>query len=594
MQHPSTDYFYQLMAEAASRGADDAALLARFVASRDEEAFAELVRRYGPSVFGICRRILGDRHAAEDAFQATFLALTRRAGTITRPDAVGGWLCSTAFRFALKARQRERQCRVREQRAARMEATADTARDWNDIEPLVFEELERLPEKYRGPLMVCGVLGKPLAVASRELGVPTPTVWHRLQRGRKILRQQLEGRGVMIPAAGLVALLLSVRPGAAAVPPALLASTLAIVSRGAGLLVPWVLKACAATVLVAACGTLAVAVWSWCAPRNERPPEWLETAATAAPAPAPVGPRLTGTVVDAAGRPIADAEVAVFARPPRDPEDFPMPDRLLLTGKAGSDGKFSLRLPAGAKTDRFRLLAAAEKVGFATLTIEAKDDPGDVSVRLTPSASVKGVVQSEQGKPLAGARVRVWWVGEVWAAAPSQETAADPVPPVRFWPSPVVTGVDGAFEFPGLTGAKWAVIEVVHPNFARADVPWRPGQKLGPTGDVIRLTQSKEVVGRVTAAKTGAPIAGARVGHPTRISVPNSPAGLICVIEKTDAQGAYRLVPRRVEMLPIVVVPPVGSGFASEGKEANLDGATRAVVDVTLPLLPMATHRDSK
>src|SRR6516165_257259 len=128
---------------AADEGVADADLLERFLARRDEEAFAALLGRHGPMVLGVCRRVLGDAHAAEDAFQATFLILVRRAGAIRKRAALGSWLHGVAYRAALKARAREA-CRRRHEREALTPEFPDPARDvvWRDLRPVLDAALD--------------------------------------------------------------------------------------------------------------------------------------------------------------------------------------------------------------------------------------------------------------------------------------------------------------------------------------------------------------------------------------------------------------------------------------------------------------------
>src|SRR5215469_9730587 len=142
-------------------GLTDAQLLEAFLIQHEEAAFAALVRRHGPMVFGVCRRILGNRHDAEDAFQATFLVLLRKASSIRPGQAVGPWLHGVAQRTARRAREalaRRRAGQKRLWERARREANASHAlEDWR---PLLDEELNRLPEKYRAPIVLCDLQGQ--------------------------------------------------------------------------------------------------------------------------------------------------------------------------------------------------------------------------------------------------------------------------------------------------------------------------------------------------------------------------------------------------------------------------------------------------
>ncbi len=186
-------------------GLGEAELLARFASRRDEAAFAALVRRHGPRVLGVCRRVLGDEHAAEDAFQATFLVLARKAGSIASPEGLGSWLHGVALRTAKKARAGA--ARRREKEA---EAGAATLRvpspgpSTDDLRPVIDEELARLPEKYRAPVLLCDLEGSSIDEAAASLGLPRGTVGTRLTRARSLLRSRLTRRGLAL-GGGLVA-----------------------------------------------------------------------------------------------------------------------------------------------------------------------------------------------------------------------------------------------------------------------------------------------------------------------------------------------------------------------------------------------------
>jgi RNA polymerase sigma factor (sigma-70 family) len=200
----------------------DGELLRRFVARQDESAFAALVRRHGPLVLGVCRRILRNRQDAEDAFQATFLVLVRRAGSIRKPASLASWLHGVARRTALTARRaaarrraKESQVMPRADRAA--EAPADLA-------AVLDEELAGLPEKYREAIVLCDLEGRPRREAARVLGCAEGTVASRVARGRALLAGRLARRGPAL-SAGALALLLAQGAAPACVPAALVGST---------------------------------------------------------------------------------------------------------------------------------------------------------------------------------------------------------------------------------------------------------------------------------------------------------------------------------------------------------------------------------
>jgi RNA polymerase sigma-70 factor (ECF subfamily) len=209
---------------AGAGGLTDADLLRRWVARRDEAAFEALLWRHAAAVLGLCRRVLGDAHEAEDAAQAAFLALARRAGSIGRRQAVGSWLYTVAYRAALRARA------VRSRRGALAPCDlgalpARPAEDpsWRDLRPVLDEEVGRLPEKYRAAFVLCHVEGRTNEEAARELGCPVGTVLSRLARARQRLRERLTRRGVTLAATALAAALAG-EASAAAVPGALVRS----------------------------------------------------------------------------------------------------------------------------------------------------------------------------------------------------------------------------------------------------------------------------------------------------------------------------------------------------------------------------------
>jgi RNA polymerase sigma factor (sigma-70 family) len=185
-------------------GLSDGQLLARFVATRDEAAFATLVRRHGPMVLGVCRRVLHDYHDAEDAFQATFLVLARKAASVVVGHSLGGWLHGVACHTAMRAvagisRRRSRERPMND--SPHPEIMPAETQDWL---PLLDRELALLPEKYRAALVHCDLEGRSRREAARLLGVTEGTLSSRLSRGRALLAKRLSARGLGLSGGALV------------------------------------------------------------------------------------------------------------------------------------------------------------------------------------------------------------------------------------------------------------------------------------------------------------------------------------------------------------------------------------------------------
>jgi RNA polymerase sigma factor (sigma-70 family) len=206
-------------------GRTDRQLLHEFARQRDEGAFALLVRRHGAMVLGACRRVLRHRQDAEDAFQAAFLVLARKAGSSGWGDSVGGWLFRVAYHLALKARRRGGRRRAVEVAMAQVpETAAAPAGDDPELRAALDEEVSRLPEAYREAVVLCYLEGRGQAEAGRQLGCSVDALKGRLRRAREMLQRRLRRRGVELSVAGLAAAL-AANAASAAPTAALLAST---------------------------------------------------------------------------------------------------------------------------------------------------------------------------------------------------------------------------------------------------------------------------------------------------------------------------------------------------------------------------------
>jgi RNA polymerase sigma factor (sigma-70 family) len=207
-------------------GATDGQLLQCYLNERNDAAFAALVRRHGPMVWGVCRRVVGHEQDAEDAFQATFLVLARKAASVVPRQAVGGWLHGVAYHTALKARAAAAKRRLKERQVEVMPEPQPAARDpWQDLQPLLDQELSRLPVKYRLPVVLCDLEGKARKDVARELEIPEGTLSSRLTTARGLLARRLTRRGLLL-SGGALAAVLSANAAPACVPASVMTSTI--------------------------------------------------------------------------------------------------------------------------------------------------------------------------------------------------------------------------------------------------------------------------------------------------------------------------------------------------------------------------------
>jgi RNA polymerase sigma factor (sigma-70 family) len=358
------DHVSRLVAGRSAGSPSDRVLLERFVAGRDEAAFAALVRRHGPMVLGVCRRVLRHAHDAEDACQAAFLVLARKAGSIRRHASVGSWLHGVAYRVAMNLRRHAAR-RGRLERALVDVPDAAAAGDvtWREVQAVLDEELRRLPEKYRAPLVLCYLEGHTRDEAAGHLGWSVGTLRGRLARGRELLRVRLLRRGLPLGAA-LV--------GAALVVPAVKAAALSgLRDPASGTVSPRIValaeevirsmfltqvKAVALVVLA----VVSVAVGCSVVSRGggERPadvPPLPQAVKAPAPAPEPAeGLKLTLSTAKKEYRP-GEAVDLVLTIENRTAEPFAYPqaklqDLLGLT-VTGPDGKDADSRPTGAEID---------------------------------------------------------------------------------------------------------------------------------------------------------------------------------------------------------------------------------------------------
>ncbi len=366
----------------------DAQLLEQYIARRDElgeAAFATLVQRHGPMVLGACRRVLGDRHTAEDAFQATFLVLAHKARSIARRERLASWLYGVALRCAQKARSRALRQRVREvplMPSVEIAKPDDPAPD-DDLIAILDEELARLPDRLRSAVVLCELEGLTRSTAALRLGIPEGTLSSRLASARRLLRERLTRRDAALSVPALIgALARDVR--AAAVPAGLIESTV----RAATQIAAGAQTSAAATASVAAItkGVLkamlianlkgvglgmivlvAVATGAVLAQTQEPgfvgPNAQAKGAAILEPAPnAGAQPARSDAQQAGAESPALEPMMNVSGQV-RDPQDRPFNGaRLILVGRSqkpenlgtsGADGRFTVKIPRETEAKTF-------------------------------------------------------------------------------------------------------------------------------------------------------------------------------------------------------------------------------------------------
>jgi RNA polymerase sigma factor (sigma-70 family) len=207
-------------------GLTDGQLLEDYIRRHEEAALAALVHRHGPMVWGVCRRVLRNHHDAEDAFQATFLVLVRKAASVVPREMVANWLYGVAHQTALKARATTAKRRARERQVTEMPEPAVTEQDlWHDLQPLLDQELSRLPDKYRVAIVLCDLEGKTRKEAARQVGVPDGTLAARLARARAMLAKRLARHGLAVSGGTLAGVLLQ-SAASASVPTSVISSTI--------------------------------------------------------------------------------------------------------------------------------------------------------------------------------------------------------------------------------------------------------------------------------------------------------------------------------------------------------------------------------
>ncbi|MGP0069119.1 MAG: sigma-70 family RNA polymerase sigma factor [Isosphaeraceae bacterium] len=518
----------------SAAGLSDRQLLERFTAQRDaagEAAFAALVARHGPMVLDVCRQLLGDRHHAEDAFQAVFLVLARRAGAIRDPELLGHWLYGVALRTARCTRSQLARRRRKEEGDAMRHSGPGLS---TAVEPMVppadrpaidreqaealHVEIERLPRSFRLAVILCYFEGLTLDEAARRLRCPPGTVGSRLARAREKLRRGLTRRGVTLPAATLAAAL-APRSASASIPSPLCdITTRAAIRFAAGqaaagasasataltrkVLRSMLLHKLEITMLTLMCLgavvtgvgylTHALAIDDQPGKAFDGPQPRLATKPDLATDPGRM--IATGRVLDPAGKPVRGALVEVIGRP-RKPwvgTDESMNRHALLgRGSTGHDGRFRFDASRTSSVGFFEVhaLSVAPGFGIGWASLNPDADQPTVEVRLQAEQVIQGRLVDISGQQAAAVEIRVAYVRHRYTSGPIDGLLFWDGPPegLRTWPGPVKSDDQGRFTLAGIGRGCEVHLGVHDPRFASLSLHLPADDREGPREVTLAL-----------------------------------------------------------------------------------------------------------
>jgi RNA polymerase sigma factor (sigma-70 family) len=608
----------------------DAILLARLRAGRDPAAAEAVVRRHGPRVLAACRKVLGPAPEAEDAFQATFLTLLRNPRAVRRAESLGAWLYGVAHRIALHARAR----RARPSLPPAADLAAPPELPWREACAALHEELDRLPDGYRLPLVLCYLDGLSRDEAAHQLGRSLNSVKKALETGRRTLRTRLARRGVTL-SAGLLAAVAEpaaaglpvglVREAARGVAPPAVAALARAASRG--------LPGAKAAGAFLAASVLAVGV-ALGLPRDPPSDSPAKDRPAAKAAPAAKGDVLqyAGTVTGPDGKPVKGAKLWLFL-------DGSGTAPLRPGGETGADGTFHFEikkseLPARCYYENCRdlwsagtVLAVAPglPVGWGAASGTARDK---TPLRIPAEVPIEGTVKNLEGQPVAGVTVRV--VGLYFPKGDDLADFADDVKAGKLDQSliyhhlgafegddlrdgavnpvfpPVRTGKDGTFTLKGIGRERAALLRIEGDGIETEDVMvmTRPADSVLAKVPKERNMQvpvtlqgrytvhgakfthtaapSRPVVGVVRDLDTGKPVPGAMIHLASQGDVWRPLKERIWV--KADAEGRYRFtgLPLRAGCELRIEGPADQPYLAAEVEVPKPAGVGPVTVDVKL------------
>jgi RNA polymerase sigma factor (sigma-70 family) len=621
----------------------DAHLLERFTEHHDEAAFTALVRRHGAMVLNVCRSVLRHEQDAEDAFQATFLVLARHAHRIRHPEAVAAWLHGVAYRTALEAQANAARRRVQESKAP-PRTPADPTLDMTvrDLQRVLHEELQRLPDKYRLPLVLCYLEDHSQEEAAARLGWSKGTLRGRLDRGRERLRRRLAARGVALSGL-LAALALAPRASAeafvdpvvrAAVPSALGPTAADTLSARASTLAEGVIRSMrtskleVATVALLLVGLIAGAglgvAQSLGVKRpaaEQKPAVRSQAIAPSAPQPAVKPPEIdplvySGRVLGPDGRPVPGAKVYLSGPGGYDAESSPAPE----VATTGPDGRFRFTAPKGPSAEYYRVVTAtATRYGPGWVGVPAGSKRNDLTLRLVEDdPPIIGQIVDLEGKPVQGASLRVMQINAAegedlrpWLEAVQNKKGyrleLEHQYLLRYTTAlcPRVTTDDkGRFRLTGIGRDRLVTALLEGPTITSeyVHVLTREGEPIRVTdhegGDApgdrrevttyygarfrYAATPSRPIVGVVRDKDTKKPLVGFTVRS---YKFGSRPLGIVDVTRTTtDAQGRYRLTGMpRGEGNEIMIVPPGGVPYvAVHARVPDRPGLDAVTADVEL------------
>ncbi len=614
-------------------GLTDRQLIERFTAQHDaagEAAFAALVMRHGPMVLDICRHLLGDLHHAEDAFQAVFLVLARKAPSIADPDLLGNWLYGVALRTARKARIHLARRSKNEELASMRDRGSDSS---ILIEPAVHAaeervlareqaeilhcEIDRLPRPFRLPIVLCYFEGLTLDEAAHRLRCPAGTVRSRLARACAKLRRGLTRRGVALSGAGLAAALSSRSASASISSPLCDITTQAAIQFAGGnaaspvvvSLAQGVLRAMlihklrftfVALLLLAALATGAGLLTHTLAITDEpkKIPAAVQPPLVAKPddlakAPAPGRMFVVGRVLDPQGKPVPNALTMVYASL-KQPGSGGLVEKVKPSaiGQARSDdsGLFQLDAPRTSSSRHHRMGAVAIASGYGAGWVEFDPDADQptADISLWPEQVIQGRLFDVNGRPVQGVDVRVQSMGRVLPGNRDSQRGEgpsfwwNPGNDLPAWPKSAISDSEGRFTVRGVGRDLRVVLMIDDPRFARQIVPLNTDGTSEFKPVITALMPAKIIKGRITDIDTGKPIPFAQLRV---LSYSNDLGGTVNEFE-ADADGWYRAnqMSEKADRYEVSVTAPEGQLYLGVSILFNWPkGAVEYPLDLALP-----------